>query len=358
MKLTNYSGNKFYNGRAAWDSGAPWITVLSERSDGKSLWYVKECIIDFLKNGHKLGYVRRRDNDIKQKDVNLYFNDKNLIAWLEKAGFSSIKCLFGEIWLMKYNPDKKKEEKAQLLGYPFAVSTQENKKSLHFDCYNFIFEEFITNKMYLFNEFIEFTHLISTANRSGVFRAILLGNTIARDCPYLREMGIDLFTIKPGKLYESELKQEDGNRVKAVFDYVKPKEKKTFFFGKSEKSIVKGAFDADAQQHLFFKLSDAELLDQCVLITDLHQAFHVKRFLYDDKKYLYIYPMRYEDAIEGYNEIMTTFPDVEHGYIYRAKRKRHTLYARMIREEMVLYSDNLCGTEFKRAIKKHNPFIA
>lgn len=355
-KMQNYTGIKFYNGASAWGSGAPWIVVLSERSDGKSLWYVKECIIDFWRNGHKLAYVRRHDNEIKQKDVNLYFADKNLTTWLNKAGYSGIRCIFSEIWLMRYNEDTGKEEKAELLGYPFCVNVQESKKSLHFDCYNFIFEEFITNKQYLFNEFVEFNHVISTACRTGKFRAILLGNTIARDCPYLREMGIDLFTTKPGKMYETELKQGNGNKIKAVFDYVEPKEKDTFFFGKSERSIVKGEFDADAQPHLFFTLDQAEILSKCIMVTGIRQAYHVKRLLYQDEQYLYIYPMKYDDVQYSFDDIFTTVPDFEHKYFYHAEKKRHRRYMPLIRSERMLFSDNLTGTEFKKAIRKHNPF--
>lgn len=356
-KPVNYNGNKYYNGRKAWDTGAPWIVVLSERSDGKSLWYVKECVIDFLKNGHKLGYVRRYDNDIKQYKVNRYFSDPNLIKWLNDIGYSGIKCSFSEIWLMKIDEETGKEVKADLLGYPFCVSVQDDNKSLHFGCYNFIFEEFITNKLYLPNEFREFNHVISTACRDGIFRAVLLGNTVARDCPYLREMGINLFETKPGKIYETDLKQEDGNSIKGVFDYVEAKPRKTNFFGNSEKSVVKGEWDVDPQPHLFFKIEKDNVLSECIMVTELKQAYHVKRLYHDGDQYLYVYPMKYADVQFEFCDIFTTTPDFESGYFYYAEKKRHKRYMPLIANNKLLFSDNLTGTEFKRALKKHNPFV-
>lgn len=361
-QLKNYTGNKFYNGRKLWDTGAPWLTVLSERSDGKSLWMLKECIIEYFKYGRKIGYVRRFDTDIKQKDVNGYFRDKNFIAWLQPAGYSGVMCWQGELWLTALNEETGKNERVELIGYTFAINTQEHYKSQHFDCYNFLFEEFITKKLYLPNEYVEFCHTISTANRSGQFRAILIGNTLSRSCPYLREMGIDIYKAKMGKIYVQDLTQEDGAVIKSAFEYVDPREKQTVFIGSARKSIVDGAFEADPQPHLYFNFNDCETLYQCVYVTDLHQAFHVKYIIYEHpetkriEKYVYIYPMDYDDVPYTHDDIFCNIPDYEHGYFYYAEKRRQRHIFAMLRAERALFSDNLTGTEFKQSLKKHNPF--
>ena len=361
-QLKNYTGNKFYNGRKLWDTGAPWLTVLSERSDGKSLWMLKECIIEYFKYGRKIGYVRRFDTDIKQKDVNGYFRDKNFIAWLQPAGYSGVMCWQGELWLTALNEETGKNERVELIGYTFAINTQEHYKSQHFDCYNFLFEEFITKKLYLPNEYVEFCHTISTANRSGQFRAILIGNTLSRSCPYLREMGIDIYKAKMGKIYVQDLTQEDGAVIKSAFEYVDPREKQTVFIGSARKSIVDGAFEADPQPHLYFNFNDCETLYQCVYVMDLHQAFHVKYIIYEHpetkriEKYVYIYPMDYDDVPYTHDDIFCNIPDYEHGYFYYAEKRRQRHIFAMLRAERALFSDNLTGTEFKQSLKKHNPF--
>lgn len=357
-KLKNYNGDKFYNGRTLWGASAPWNVIVSERSDGKSLWFLKQCVIDFLDNGHKIAYVRRYDEQIKQKSVNLYFKDPNFISWLEKGSeYNGIRCTRGELWLTAIDEDGKTYDK-DLFGFVFALNMQEKYKSLHYDgVYNIIFEEFITNKFYLANEYMEFNHLISTLCRSGKYRAILIGNAITRDCPYLLEMGIDIFKATVGKLYETHMQKSDGSTVKCMFDYASPRTHDTFFFGKAEKNIVSGEWDVEEQPHLFFKLSDAEIIYKCVMITKLKQAFKIHILFYADEKYMFVYPDKYDNAIESGWDIFTDTADFENGYFLKPEKKRHQKILPLIRKRRVLYSDNLTGTEFNRALKRYNPFM-
>ena len=356
--LKNYDGNKYYNGRPLWAAGAPWNVVLSERANGKSLWYTKEVVMDFLNNGHRLAYVRRYEDQIKNKDVTLYFSDPNFISWLRAgSAFTGIKSIRGELWLMGPGDDGKETQK-ELLGWCFALNVQEKYKSLHYDgVYNIIFEEFITNKFYLANEYMEFNHLISTLCRNGIYRALLLGNTISRDCPYLLEMGVDIFTVERGKMYISDLKKEDGSTVKCIFDFASPAAKTTNFFGKAEKNIVSGEWDVDEQPHIFFKLQDTEIIYKCTMITKLHQAFKLCVCLYDDQKYLFVYPSKYNDAAESFGDIFTDTADFQSGHFLKPEKKRHAKLWPLIRAKRVLFSDNLTGTEFNRALKRYNPFV-
>ena len=358
-KLKNYTGDKYYNGAALWATQAPWNVILSERSDGKSLWFLKQCVIDYFETGHKMAYVRRYEDNIKQKDVTLYFKDPNFVSWLEKGTeFTGIRCNRGELWLQAWDDEACKTVDAELIGYVFALNVQEKYKSLHYDgVYNIIFEEFITNKLYLSNEYIEFNHLISTICRTGKYRALLIGNTIARDCPYLLEMGIDLFKTQPGRIYDNKLKKSDGSTITCIFDYVMPKDKDTFFFGKAEKNIVEGQYDTEEQPHIFFKFKDAEVIYKCVMITKLRQAFKLAVLFYDDQKYLFIWPDKYDNAIATFGDIFSDTPEFDKGYFVKPEKKRHEKIWPLIKKKRVLFSDNLTGTEFLRALKRYNPFV-
>ena len=357
-KLKNYTGQQYYNGGPLWATNAPWNVVLSERSDGKSLWFLKQCVIDFLDNGHKFAYVRRYEDNIKQKDVNLYFKDPNFLSWLQKGSdYTGIRCFRGELWLQRAGDDGQNYD-ADLIGFVFALNVQEKYKSLHYDgVYNIIFEEFITNKIYLSNEYMEFNHLISTICRSGKYRAILLGNTISRDCPYLLEMGIDLFKTQPGRIYENEMVKADGSTVKCVFDYVQPGTKNTFFFGKAEKNIVAGEWDVEEQPHIFFDQKKAEVIYKCVFLTKLRQAFKLQILLYEYDKYLFVYPDKYDNAVTSFDDIFVDTPDFESGFFVKPEKKRHAKIWPLIKTRRVLFSDNLTGTEFFRALKRYNPFV-
>lgn len=359
MSLKNYNGNKFYNGGALWKQGAPWNIILSERSDGKSLWFLKQCVIDFVENGHRLAYVRRYEDNIKQKDVNLYFKDPNFVEWLKAGGdYTGVRCNRGELWLTRYDEELQKDVDADLFGWCFALNVQEKYKSLHYDgAYNIIFEEFITDKFYLANEVMYMNHLISTLCRSGKFRAILIGNTISRDCPYLLDFGIDLQRAKAGTLTKHLLKKANGDTVSCLFHYAMPREKDSFFFGRAEKNIDAGEWETEDFPHIFFDMKESEVLYRCTYITKLRQAFKIAVCMYKDEKYLFVYPSKYDEAIESYGDIFSDEPNFEAGYFMKPEKKRHGKIWKLYRMKRALFSDNLTGTEFTRAIKRYNPFI-
>lgn len=365
VKLKNYTGKKFYNGTALREIGAPWNCILSERASGKSLWWLKEIVIDYFEKRLLFAYVRRYDEDIKPKNVDRYFEDVNFVEWLKKgAGFDGIMCYQDALYLYVMGETGKPVRKDKI-GYVFALNVaQKRYKSLHYDgVYNILFEEFITdgagiNGGYIDHEFNNFNHLISSICRRNPFRAIMLGNTIGRDCPYLKEMGIDLFTTKPGKIYQNDLVQENGNKIKCCFDYVEPAEKTSLFFGKAEKTIVKGQWDVNEVPHLFFRLEDAELIYTCYYVSEeLRNAYKIRVVFYDDNKYMYVYPYKYDEINYVHGDIFTDTPNFERKRFIHPEKKRHARLKELLKSGRVLYSDNLCGTEFRRAMKKYNPFI-
>lgn len=356
--LKNYTGEKFYNGAPVLKIGAPWNAILSERAAGKSLYYLKECVIDYFKNGRMFAYVRRYDEDVKPKNVDKYFQDINFISWLQKGtGYDGIICQQEALYLFRYNDGK--PIKGDKIGYVFALNIAEKRyKSLHYDgVYSFIFEEFIGSR-YIDNEFNTFNHLISTVSRRNNFRVFMIGNTIARDCPYLKEMGIDLYSTKPGKIYQQQLVQQNGNKVLCVFDYAEAKEKKSLFFGKAEKTIVKGDWDVLEVPHLFFELAKADIIYTCYYVCeDLKNAYKIRVVYYDNDKYMYIYPYKYSEIEYVHDDVFTDTPDFNKKRFIHPEKKRHGRLKDLWKQGRVLYSDNLCGTEFKRSMKKYNPFI-
>ena len=360
VKLKNYTGTKFYNGGALLKIGAPWNCILSERAAGKSLYYLKECVIDYFTNGRMFAYVRRFDEDIKPKNVNRYFEDVNFLEWLKKGtGFDGVVCVQEALYLFNYN-EAGKVVKADKIGYVFALNIAEKRyKSLHYDgVYSYLFEEFITSSGFLPNEFSIFNHLVSSVSRRNDFRIFMIGNTVARDCPYLKEMGIDLFSTKPGKIYQNNLLQENGNRVLCAFEFVAPQEKSSLFFGKAEKTVVKGEWDVNEVPHLFFRLEESELLYTCYFVNEeVRSAYKIRVVHYDDSKYMYVYPYDYNDLQYVNNDVFSDTPDFQRKRFIHPEKRRHERLRECWKSGRVLYSDNLCGTEFRRAMKKYNPFI-
>ncbi|MFV3037454.1 phage DNA encapsidation protein, partial [Klebsiella pneumoniae] len=55
-----------------------------------------------------------------------------------------------------------------------------------------IFDEFLTNRLYLNDEFILFMNTVSTiVRRREDVKIYMLGNTVNKYCPYFAEMGLE-----------------------------------------------------------------------------------------------------------------------------------------------------------------------
>ena len=82
---------------------------------------------------------------------------------------------------------------SDILGYTFALSDGEHDKSTSFpNIKTIVFDEFLTNKVYLNDEFVLFMNTVSTiVRRREDVRIYMLGNTVNKYCPYFQEMGLE-----------------------------------------------------------------------------------------------------------------------------------------------------------------------
>lgn len=364
MKL--YNGNKHYNLNPMLNLSCTWNGVLSERSNGKSFAVMQFCIIEALDNGRGLAYIRRNDKEITQSAVEDYFTDKNLLKWLKKeTGYDGFLCdrFTKEIFFYTYTENGKKARGARL-GKAFSVESQLAYKSQHFDyiC-NAVYEEFITNKPYLSDEWGEFNNLLSTLFRKRKdVKAFLLGNTVSRECPYLREFGIDIYKVKKNTINVAELEQTDGRKIKFAFEWAEPKEEESgIFFGKVSKEIVSGEWSAREYPHLFVSLNDVEILYTFFMINNLGNAWKCVEFLYNDAKYVYVYPFDYE-AVQYYPTFDVFTDELDEvtmqkkNYFIHPDKRRHRKIFELFRAGHFVYATNLCGTEFNNSLKRYNPF--
>lgn len=356
--LKVYDGTKFFNGKDLIEQKAKYTIVISERNNGKSFWFLQKCVCDYFNDGLQFGYVRRYKDETKNMRIDDYFTDINFLHWLKKnTGYDGIISDKGKLFFIKKKGSKK--EKCEKFGNYFALQAQEDYKSLHFDeIGNVIFEEFITKeKPYLKDEFTEFMHLISTISRGRQISVYMLGNTIARDCPHLLEYGIDIFKAQQDKIININHHSNNGD-VKVSFLYATPKSTANMFFGKSEKTIVGGEWETDEYPHLFCELTEVEKIYTFYMITKLRQAFKMVMFCHEKHgTFVYVYPYDYEEIPYTLGaDIFTDTFSLEENYFIHPKRKRHFRIMELYKQDKFVYSTNLCGTEFTRALKKYNPF--
>ena len=345
-----------YNGTDIYAQKTEWIACVGQRTNGKSFFWLALCTMEFFEFGYHLAYVRRQKEETTITGIEEYFCDKNYLAFLKKYyGFDGVICKEKKLYFVAYDEDGKIiKEQSVLFGKAFSLSTARNFKSLHYDLIeNILFEEFITDGLYLNSEWKKWNNLMSTIFRDRKGRVILIGNTIERNCPYFREMGVNILKLKQGTItrYQSD-------NVDFLVEYTgETQQKNKMFIGQVSRQINKGEWDSNTYPHLFCNLDEQEKLYTFYYCYN-EFCFKCVVFIFNDNKYMYIYPYNKENLeYNYYDDIFEKGFHLEQNFYNLAKKKRHRKIWELFLYNKVVYSDNLCGTEFNNCLKYFNPFI-
>lgn len=184
--------------------------IYSGRNRGKSFEISSQAIADAWYDGRQFGYIRR--NDATNYEIEQYFADKSLFIKDMTGGlYEGITRDKGKLFFYKYEEDEKGNIKRKLssspCGYFFALSRQSSYKSLQFpELFTLIYEEVLTDGIYLSSEPEKLMNLYSTCKRSkSGFRMWLISNTVSAVNPYSASWGIYLSKNKPGDIRLSKL---------------------------------------------------------------------------------------------------------------------------------------------------------
>lgn len=199
--------SKYYSLNDILTKNADYNLIIGERSNGKTYAVLKHCLECFYNGGGAFAYVRRWHDDIIGKRAETVFNallDNNEIYKITGGTFSDIVYSRGRYYLANYDAEHKKmiAQKTPCC-YAFSLSDTEHDKSTSYpDINNVVFDEFITRRYYLPDEFILFMNTLSTIirDRNGV-KIFMLGNTVNKYSPYFEEMGItNIATMEQGAI--------------------------------------------------------------------------------------------------------------------------------------------------------------
>lgn len=165
----------FYNGSRTLTHNCLFNFIVGARGAGKTFWFKKWAIEDFIKNEAQFVYVRRYDKEAK-KSVKTFFDD--------------IRFMFPEHELKVQGYQFFIDEK--LAGYCIVLSTAKVEKSVSYPFVNKIgFDEFLiekSNYRYLPDEVGSFLNLYETIARPGSghcdVTVFFLANAITWTNPY------------------------------------------------------------------------------------------------------------------------------------------------------------------------------
>lgn len=189
--------NKFYSLERILQYKAKYNIIIGQRSNGKTYACLEKVLVDYVKSGKQGAYIRRFSEDLTKGRASTIFDghiSNNIIYELTDGEYDRIKYESRKWYLAYYDEDLDKilADDTPFM-FAFAINDMEHDKSTSYPgITNIIYDEFITRKFYLPNEFVLFANVLSTIIRlRDDVTIFMLANTVSKFCPYFKEMGLN-----------------------------------------------------------------------------------------------------------------------------------------------------------------------
>ena len=262
---------KFYSLKNILKKKAQYNMIIGERSNGKTYGCLKYALERYFKYGDEIGYIRRWKEDVRGKRATQLFAAlvaDGVVSKLTNGEYSSVDSYAGKFYLCNYDENLKKTIRApQPFCYGFALTDMEHDKSISFpNIRTIIFDEFLTRKMYLPDEFVTFMNTLSTIIRHRDDVTIfMLGNTVNKYCPYFKEMGLDkIENMEQGRIDVYKYGQTD---LKVAVEYCDNAQRQSkasdvyFAFNNPKLQMITGGkWEIDLYPHLPTKYRPSEVV--------------------------------------------------------------------------------------------------
>ena len=365
--------------------GAQINLIWGEKANGKSYQVKhKKGIIPFLEDteryissylkkeevikqaqtkGNRFILMRRFREELNSSWIESYFSDVD-VENLTNGEYNMITMYRKELFLTFYDVETHKSKRGLKIGYAIALSTEQNfAGGSYLDVTDIIFEEFMSRTMYLHDEANKLMTFYSTVDRKrGLVKLWLVGNTITRVCPYIQDWGISniMFTLKQGEIKSVWIPtgeyDEDGVKVyvKLAIEHCKSTGSSNYVIGTHANSTNKGEWQSDPQPKLPKSYNEYKKLFR---IMFCYKTFKwVGEYLLDNITkdtcwFIYPYSGDIKDKTIVFSDIIKTSRYYQRDiYNPSIKNKNIIEILRTFKENMIFYSSDLCGTEFKQAI--------
>ena len=349
---------KYYSLDKLLSTGCHYMILYGMRANGKS-YAVKKHVIEQALKGEKFVYLRRWKEDIKEKDVSCYFDDMP-IRELTHNKYVGIMAYRGYFYFYDVGEDDKPVRAADSIGRYCALNEAERYKSQVFNkVESIIYEEFITNKIYLGSsenpEPKLLMQFVSTVARDRNIDIFMIGNTISRVCPYFQEWSLTgVMQQKPGTIDIYHLRGENGVVDIAVENCEVVSTESKMFFGLASKQITSGEWEVNEYPRLLKPYKYYDLLYEVgVEYSEFKYVIQLMQDPANGGVFVFIYPNTKKRELDRIiSDQFSTDPKYSNGF--RARNKVEQLMAQCFREDKVCFSDNLTGTDFRQILTVYN----
>lgn len=310
--------DKFWNINNILSRHAKYNVVFGERSNGKTYGVLQYSLEQYFKDGSRLGIIRRWEEDFRGKQASTMFDaliDNGVISKLSKGKWNGI-IYQSHRWYMckrEINNPKNVTIDDEPFAYAFAISSEEHYKSSSYPrIKTILFDEFLTRGVYLPDEFVKFTSILSTIIRLRDDVTIFMcGNTVNQYSPYFEEMGLtNVKKMKRGTI-DVYTYGDSGLTVAVEFSDFPTKEKKSnvyFAFNNPKLEMVRGTgniWEMDIYPHLPVKYKPKDIIYKYYIEFD-NERLQCEIIMVDDMLFTYIHRKTTEIKEDLYSLVYST----------------------------------------------------
>lgn len=354
---------KYYSLTAIKKKKAVYNVIIGERSNGKTYTCLLEAVRNFFKNGSHFAYIRRWQEDVRGRRGQALFSslvENGEIERLSKGKFTGVHFYAGKFYFCTFENGKAIYNDLDVFGYAFALSSSEHDKSTSYPkVETVIFDEFLTGKTYLPDEFVLFMNVLSTIvrKRTGI-TIYMLGNTVNKYSPYFSEMG--LTNVSKQKQGTIDVYKYGSSDLSVAVEYCSTLDKDSkansayFAFDNSKLAMITtGAWELDLYPHLPVKYKPKDVLLIYFIVFD-NEIYQANIVCVNECMFTFIHTKTTEIRNDNENIIYTLEHNIKRNYNRNILKPRTPLQKKILRffqEDRVFYQNNSVGNAIHNYLK-------
>lgn len=361
--------NGIYSINDILNTKADYNLILSTKSTGKTSkvleWVLRQCAASGFTD--TFAYVRRWSTDVTRALASTYFDNVKKYNDLKSiTGYDELVYDGGRFYNAR-KKDGKPIPEGSPVGYVFTLSATEHISSAAFPSIKYIvFDEFVSVRSNLPNEFLTFTVLVSNIVRlRNDVKIFMLGNLHSRHDLYFREMGLKkIKTQKSGTIDVYKVDRPDlfdGTLTIAVEicgeSRAKRKSNKYFAFENAKLStVVSDKWTMDLYPHLpkHLKFRPSDVIASCLFLCE-EQTYQGELIVKEGQRYVNVHPRTaewaYDDDYTIYASNVVPYINGRRG-LWDARNRVDEAVRECYERGLFFYSDNETGDDVTHLIDR------